>query len=218
MKAPPGFHLAAFCAITQFSVIVPSGAQPSPIQPVSVPLNFALIATVQQPDAASGSTGNTVRHSTKATKVTSQSLRSLIQSASGTNSGSGASLALIAGTIVIQDKEGNPTDVSGFLSMDLTSGTRVNTGQDNSATGAFNDTFVTDVVVNFDDGNGNTFTLNGLARIISTSTATTDATGNPLTPSQTYSLSFTGAGSGTVGGVDAVFSGTISGRGSSKNH
>jgi len=178
--------------------------------PIAVPLNFALTATVQQPDVTTGSTNGNVRHITKPVRMTTQSLISLIQASLGTNSSANSTLVLISGTVVLQDKQGNQTDVSGFLSIDVTSGTGVVSGQE-SATGASNDTFLNYATVNFDDDNGNSFTLTGLARIIASSP------GSGSNAPQAYSISFSGGGYGMVWGTDAVLSGTSSGKASSKH-
>jgi hypothetical protein len=76
------------------------------------------------------------------------------------------------------------------------------------------------VVITFDDGNGNAFTVDGLIKSTQSLPApTASQTANGITPNETISFSGSVNGYGTVVGSDgnsdsAVFTGSVSGGGS----
>jgi len=183
---------------------------------VTMPMKFAITATYQADDVSSD-TSPVTKHVTKTVKWTNQSLLALM--ATNGNGGvafpKGSSIEFSAGSfLVLTDKQGDTTDVSSMLSVD-NSGASVYTGQDNSDTSAFNYATSQYVTVSFDDGNGNSFTLTGMAKITSSATASTDKNGNSVAKvKEAYAVSFSGAGYGSVGGNQAVFTGTASGSGS----
>lgn len=196
---------AAFC-------VVPASLQAQPLSNVTVPLKFSLTATVQQPDVVSGANQQVVKHTTKTVKWTTSNLLSLMATSLGTTFPSDSTLILANGAPLVQSGETNETDVSSILNVDTTNGGQVVTGTDNAQTGTSNDMYNTYVTITFSDGNGNAFTLTGLARI-STVTGSGKATSK-----QTVTLTMTGAaGYGTVGGNSAVFTGSLTAKGVTTN-
>lgn len=210
MKGPKMNHagkvlLGRLMAAVVLSVVC-AGIQAQPLSNVTVPLKFSLVATVQQPDVVSGSNQQMAKHSTKTVKWTSENLLSFMANSLNTTFPSGSTLVLSDGTPMVESGATNETDVSSILNVDTTSGGQVVTGSDNSQTGASNDLFTTYVTVTLNDGNGNAFTLTGLAKILSTT--------GKANSKQTVTLTMTGAaGYGTVGGSTAVFSGSLTAKG-----
>ncbi len=96
----------------------------------------------------------------------------------------GYSLVLMGGTPTLYKKATKTTDadsidVSSMLSIDP-SGTTINSGQEDSATGATSSTASTYTTITFDDGLGNAFTLTGIAKITSSVSAANNKNGDPL--------------------------------------
>jgi hypothetical protein len=173
-------------------------------QDFPVKLNVALTATYQLEDTTSG---NIAKLNTKSVRLTSQTLLSLVATNLGTNFPAGTALAVANDNVVALDKQGNQTDLSSFFTT--TNQTSVARGQANTQTGAGNAASTVYFTIHFDDGNGNSFTMDGLLKGTST-LSTPDAYNNQK---ESLSVSGTLVGYGSVNGNDAVFSGTISGSG-----
>ena len=179
-------------------------------QDVPVKINIALTATYQLDSG--DPVGNVSKFNTKSVRVTSQTLLSLVATNLETTFPAGTSLAVVGDSIVALDKEGNQTDLSSFFTT--TDQTSVAKGQENTETGASSATSTAYISLHFDDGNGNSFTIDGLIKGTSSLTAM-DSNGNQK---KSTTASGTLAGYGTVFYNDAVFSGTVSGSGKGTTH
>ena len=194
---------------------------PARIQAQPKALTVALTATYQLPDVTSGADQNITTSSTKSVKFTSASILNLISNNLGMSL-KGYTLIYdpFADAIGATNKTtGDFQDASSIFSIDH-SGTQVYSGSANSDTGKQSDTYTTYVVITFDDGNGNAFTVDGLIKSTYSQPAPTAAQSNAgVTPNATSSFSGTVIGFGTVVGSDgntdtAVFTGSVSGGGS----
>jgi hypothetical protein len=115
--------------------------------------------------------------------------------------------------LIISKRDADTNDVTSYFSLSYATG--ISAGTTNAATSAYTAATTVPMEIGFDDNNGNSFTLSGLGKITSVSTAQTDKAGNPLLKySISYTFTFTGTGPGAVLGVPAVFSGSISFKGS----
>ena len=195
---------------------------PSRAQAQAKPFTITLTATYQA--AAPNPTGpnqNIQASVTKSVKFTSASILTLIAANQGYNP---HGYALIFDPIADQLGATNKAtddfqDASSIFNID-TSGTSVSSGSSNGDTGANKQSMTTYAVMTFDDGKGNSFTVDGLFKVsISQPAPTASQTANSITPNETISFSGSVIGFGTVvdsGGNtdDAVFSGSVSGGGS----
>jgi hypothetical protein len=186
---------------------------PARVQAQPTTLNFTLTATYQQPDTMN-TAGTTTTSTTKSVKWTPSSILALLTNSEGAAFPKGAYLAQDSGTIEVLGSGGYSTNVDSIVTFD-TAGTEVYTGSVNSTTSQQSDVYTIYVTATFNDGNGNTFSVDGLLRE-TVSSAAQDANGDPQT--ETISFSGTVAGYGSVldknGNIDtAVFSGSISGSG-----
>jgi hypothetical protein len=194
---------------------------PARIQAQPKALTVSLTATYQLPDVTSGADQNITTSSTKSVKFTTASILNLISNNLGMSL-KGYTLIYdpFANGIGVTNKTtGDFQDASSFLTID-TSGSQVYSGSANSDTGRQGETYTTYVVITFDDGNGNAFTVDGLIKSTFSQPAPTAAqSNNGVTPNATTSFSGTVNGYGTVFGSDqsidtAVFTGSVSGGGS----
>lgn len=189
-------------------------AQPT-LPSIPTTLSITLTATYQAPDVTSTS-GTTTTSSTKSVKVTSSSILSSLAKESGSAFPSGSYLAQDGnGNFEALTKSGTATALQATTATIDFSGTQVYSGTVNSSTGQQTANFSIYAVITYDDGNGNSFTVDGLVKVTATVSAP-DKNGNQKT-----AMSFSGsvAGSGAVIGSDgnsdtAVYSGTVSGTGS----
>lgn len=207
LRAGIGAILAAVCAA------VCAALAPAPAFAQATTLNFALTATYQLPNRTNAS-GDITVSLTASVKWTPEHVLSLLTNSLGLTLPKGSYLAQDNGAVeIIIDNGLDSTNVGSVLTFDTT-GTEVVSGSANTTTGKQNQSYIIYAAATFDDGNGNTFNVDGLLRETVTLGAQ-NGSGN-----QTQSISFFGnvAGYGTV--VDknsntnaAVFSGTISGAG-----
>ena len=194
---------------------------PAQIQAQPKALSIALTATYQAPDTQN-TAGTITTSATKSVKFTSASILNLIATNLSMATVKGYSLIYdpIANDIGATNKTtGDFQDASSICSID-TSGTQVHSGSANSDTGKQSETYTGYVVITFDDGNGNAFTVDGLIKSTQSLPApTASQTANGITPNETISFSGSVNGYGTVVGSDgnsdsAVFTGSVSGGGS----
>jgi hypothetical protein len=197
---------------------------PAQIQAQPKALTVSLTATYQKPDVISGADQNITTSSTKSVKFTSASILNLISNNLGMSL-KGYTLIYdpFANDIGATNKTtGDFQDASSIFSID-TSGTQVYSGSANSDTGKQSETYTIYMVITFDDGNGNAFTVDGLIKETFSLPAPTAAqVNNGVTPNATISFSGTVNGYGTVFGSDqnadtAVFTGSVSGGGSGQS-
>ena len=194
---------AVFCmGVVLLAGTAHEAAAQDPSADVTIPLTMALTVTYQANDVVSGTDQSITTHATKSVKWNTTSLIKLIVISTSNSYVSSDKLELAGGAATVADSKGDSIDASSILTFTFdpapADGSAVETGKDNSDSGAFNDTSTTYGTIAFDDGNGNTFTLTGLARIVSSCTATTDKNGDPTAAyTEGYSISFTGAGNGT---------------------
>lgn len=186
------------------------------------PLVISLTATYQAPAPAPTGADQSIQASvTKSVKFTSSSILALVATNVGFKA-SGYTLIYdpIANDVGATNKvTGDFEDASSLFTID-NSGTAVQTGSDNSDTGADKQSITQYSVLTFDDGNGNSFTVDGLIKITQNQPATpSTGTNAGNTPNETITFSGSVTGFGTVvdssGNTDnAVFSGSVSGGGS----
>lgn len=195
---------------------------PARLQAQPKALTVSLTATYQAPDVTSGADQNITKSSTKSVKFTSASILNLIAANLGMTTVKGYTLIYdpIANAIGATNKAtGDFQDASSIFSINAP-GTQVYSGSANSDTGQQSETYTTYVVITFDDGKGNAFTVDGLIKSTQSIPAPTAAqTANGVTPNETISFSGSVNGFGTVvdssGNTDtAVFTGSVSGGGS----
>jgi hypothetical protein len=199
-----------------------------PASDVIVPISVSATAQYQVDIPPPSDTSSVTKHTIKTVKL---NLVSLMAANLGKTSADlkGYSLVLMGGAPALYKKATKTTDadsidVSSMLAIDTSSGTTITSGQEDSTTGASSYTSSTYVTVTFDDGAGNSFTLNGIAKTTSSVSAANNKNGDPLVDkngdprpqSESFSISFTGTGYGTVGtdALPAIYSaGSASGSG-----
>jgi hypothetical protein len=200
--------LASLCLTAILLTFASNRAQAQPTT-----LDFTLTGAYQLPNTVNS--GDITTSTTKTVRWTSATLVGFLTNALGNTLPKGSYLSQDSGNVSITvDKAGDTTNVSAFVTFD-TAGTQVFTGSANSTTGQQSSIYTIYAAATFEDGNGNSFQVDGLIRetvLISAQAKTTGA--------QTETITFSGsvAGTGTVldddGNADtAVFSGTISGSG-----
>jgi hypothetical protein len=190
----------------------------SAAQAQDFPLTFkiALKALVQLDDSqTTNSVGDVIatRHATKAVKVTTANLISLLSSNynSGTPFPAGSTIQLIGSDTFVVDKTTNQTDVTPALSITFSdpavvSGQEKDNGAQNTVTTAY-------TTITFDDGNGTAFVVTGLTRKTVSASASTNKTGDSVAQKEAETITGLFSGTGTVGGAAAVFSGTATASG-----
>jgi hypothetical protein len=186
---------------------------PARIHALPLPLDITLTATRQEP-ATTNLAGTIATSTTKLVPFTSAGILKLIETSLGSPFPSGTYLAQDHGIAEALNKAGETTDLSSFISINNTNGTSVGSGSVNLDTGKTTALGAIYVVFKFNDGNGNTFAVDGVIKEVISLTAK-DANGDQT---ETGSFSGTVAGYGTVADshgniAQAVFSGTVSGSG-----
>ena len=168
-------------------------------------LNIKATAIVANTPTVSGTV---TKYTTTTIKITSQSLITLIGEALGpTPFPAGSKLMLAANQdVVVVNSSGatlfNATNYVGFVFGG--DGIVTESGQDDSATGVRKDTFTFLTELVFDDGGENSFDCVGFTTEKFSESAVKNGT-------RTYSdaNTMTGCGDGSLGGNDAILSGTI---------
>jgi hypothetical protein len=182
---------------------------------IYVSVAFALTATVQNPASGPDSKGNW-KATTTTVKLTTANVLTLVTSARETTYPKGAYMAVMGVTVVVLDKTGaNQLDDLSDL-FTVTYGDKVvMSGTQNEHTGAQNGTKNGQVLIQFDDGNGTSFSITGIIKASVTETVAKDGS---IKETSSYTISV--AGDGTApnpkdsGKSDpAVWTGTISGSG-----
>src|SRR5262249_42924435 len=154
---------------------------------------------------------------TKMVRLTSSSILSLLGTNVFPSAAATKGYSLIYNPIdstlgATNSKTGDFIDLSSTLSID-TSGTSVNPGSINSATGKEGETYTIYAVISFDNGSGTAFSVSGLVKqTVTVATLTTAQLNNGDSPTETVSISGSFSGTGTIVGSDgstdaAVFSG-----------
>lgn len=197
-------------------------AQGNPPAPAGagVPLTLTIKATAVAPSANSGNSndnGTTTKttYSAAKTNFTSGTIIQQIATASGNTFSATAKLIYVGGSVEIEDGSNNIVDASSYLTITLDpDGTGVWSGSDesNDNTGAdtqkFSGSYL--LTIQYDDGNGDTFTVSGLAK--ETYSGGIDGNSNPTRASDLFMVSFSGEGT-LSSGPSVVVSGTMKGSG-----
>ena len=177
-----------------------------------VPLTLVIKATATVEGIDNG--GSPIdKISASSEKINTQTILNLIAAANSIAFPPKATLVLQGGDLSVVDSLGNVLlDLTQNNILTITTdpdSLAVFQGQSNSKTGAANYTGAYIAVVAFNDGNGNTFNFTGLVAE-KYSLSATDTNSNQKA---TDSITITAVGDGTINGVNAAFSATVTGSG-----